>query len=142
MMHKKDPLAVVSYRLLITNSLCTVTIAGFKQPPPSKRITLSQRGLNITKAKIVLLHKKGDQHFDIKRINHIKSFEEVRVHTEQTIYPGNLEISLNFKSNNLSQLDVLDKLGAWENMSWRSVFPCLDTPEARKLAKVEVVKEA
>ncbi len=112
-----------------------------KLAPPSKRITLNQKGVKVIKASVVFHHKKGDQVIEVSRINHIKSFEEVRIHTNQTLYPGKYTLTLEFKTNNLQQLKMLDKPGAWESMSWRSVFPCIDTPEARASAKVEVTTE-
>jgi hypothetical protein len=131
-----------NYKLLITPNLSnSIEITGNKLPPPSKRITLNQKGVKVIKASIVYHHKKGDQTIDVKRINHIKSFEEVRIHTEQVLYPGSYTITLEFRTSDSKQLNMLDQSGAWENMSWRSVFPCVDQPEARKLAKVEVAKE-
>jgi hypothetical protein len=148
--HDKSPSGITStfvalnYSLTFKSSNNTnkLVINGKKMPPPSKRITLNQKGLKVIKASIVYHHKKGDQTIEVMRINHIKSFQEVRIHTEQLLYPGNYTINLEFKTDNNEQLDMLDQSGTWETMSWRSAFPSIDQPDARKLAKVEVTKKS
>src|SRR3989338_10410366 len=64
-----------------------VTITGQKLPPPSKRITLHQKGLKITDAQIIRRDKKGNQQFKVSRINHLTTFEQVRLHTAGMLYP-------------------------------------------------------
>jgi hypothetical protein len=71
-------------------------IEGLKLPPPSKRITLMQKNIKVTDAKIIYKHKMGDIEFEIKRINFIKSFGEVRIHTNNILYPGSYVITLNY----------------------------------------------
>ncbi len=97
-----------------------VTITGQKLPPPSKRITLHQKGLKITDAQIIRHDKKGDHVFTIARINHLPTFEQVRLHTKETLFPGHYEIIINFspKPNLESELPK------------RELFPCIDEPEA------------
>ncbi|MBI2009125.1 hypothetical protein HYS84_01795 [Candidatus Saccharibacteria bacterium] len=97
-----------------------VTITGQKMPPPSKRITLHQKGLKITGARIVRHDKKGDQEFSIARINHLPTFEQVRLHTKETLFPGPYEIIINFSP----QPKLESKLPK------RKLFPCIDEPSA------------
>lgn len=73
-----------------------LVIEGQKFPPPSKRITLHQKSIKVLGAKIIYKSKKGDIEFEVIRINRIKSFGEVRLHTNNLLYPGSYEVSLEF----------------------------------------------
>lgn len=66
-------------------------------PPPSKRITLNQKNTKVLNAKIIYKHIKGDIEFEVSRINHIKSFEEIRLHTNNILYPGTYVVTLEYK---------------------------------------------
>ena len=97
-----------------------VKIVGNKTAPPSKRITLHQKGLKITGAQIIRHDKKGDQQFTIARINHLPTFEQVRLHSQETLFPGHYEIMINFSPQ--------PKLES--GLPKRELFPCIDEPEA------------
>lgn len=88
-------------------------------PPPSQRITLHQKGLKIISAKIFRRDKAGQKEYEIKRINHLPTFEEVRLHTKELLYPGDYEIVLEYK---------LKKSGAPKPS--REFLPSIDEPEA------------
>src|SRR4051794_25923664 len=60
----------------------SVTVKGKKTGRPSQRLTFHQKGLKITKATITKHDKKGDQTFEVSRINNQNSLDEVRLHTE------------------------------------------------------------
>lgn len=124
-----------SYRLVLnqtggdTDAEGLITIAGKKMPPPSKRITLHQKGLKITGAQIVRRDKKGDQQFSVARINHLPTFQQVRLHTKETLFPGYYEILVNFTP----QPDLKSKLPK------RQLFPCIDEPEAWAKASFKLI---
>lgn len=119
-----------------------LTIKGMKAPPPSKRITLHQTGLKILSARITGKNKKGEFEAKVLRINHIKSFEEVRIHTEEPLYPGPYTITIEYSCRTgMEKLRFLAQQGAWEKMSWRDVFPCIDSAVARETATVEITQE-
>lgn len=105
-----------------------ITISGQKLPPPSKRITLHQRGLKITSAQIIRHDRKGDQEFTIVRINHLPTFEQVRLHTKETLFPGHYEIIINFSAK--------PKLKS--TLPKRELFPCIDEPEAWAMVKLTI----
>lgn len=105
-----------------------ITITGQKLPPPSKRITLHQKGLKITEAQVVRRDKKGDQQFKVARINHLPTFQQVRLHTKETLFPGYYEITLNFSP----------KHDLKSNLPKRELFPCIDEPEAWDNASFEI----
>jgi len=73
-----------------------LTLEGQKLPPPSKRITLRQCNIRATKAGITAKTKRGDTVFDVVRINHLKSFREIRLHTDNILYPGTYVIEVEF----------------------------------------------
>src|SRR3990167_2103570 len=78
-----------------------VTMWGKKTGRPSKRITLHQKDLQIQKARIVQLDKSGElaKEFTVNRVNTQKTFDELRIHTDDMIYQGNYWLSVEFSGN-------------------------------------------
>jgi hypothetical protein len=74
-----------------------VRLEGLKLPPPSKRITLHQANIKVSSAKIIYKNKKGDIEFEVSRVNHLKSFGEVRLHANNVMYPGAYVVEIEFK---------------------------------------------
>lgn len=121
-----------------------VVIKGQKTGRPSQRITLHQHGLTITKASITKHDKTGSQEAKVSRINAHKSFNEVRLHSDQMLYPGSYAVTLEFNGKITRNMDgiypcffeeegVKKKLIAtqFESHHAREVFPCIDEPEAK-----------
>ncbi len=121
-----------------------VIISGQKTGRPSKRLTFHQNGLTINAAHIVRYDKQGDRPVATSRINHHKSYNEVRLHTDDMLYPGHYTISLSFhgqitRSMNgmypavFKQKNKEKKIIAtqFESHHAREVFPCIDEPEAK-----------
>lgn len=125
-----------SYRLALTQARSDtdaeglITIAGKKMPPPSRRITFHQKGLKIISAKITRLDKKGPIEYEIIRINHLPTFEQVRLHTSETLFPGDYKIVMQFTAKHEPKPDSSSK---------RQIFPCIDEPEA--WAKTELLAD-
>lgn len=71
-------------------------IVGQKVGRPSKRITLHQKGIKVSHAELTKIDKKGEAAIAVSRINHHRSFSEVRLHTDEILFPGNYEIKLAF----------------------------------------------
>jgi len=71
-------------------------ISGQKLPPPSKRITLHQKNIKIISANIIYKHKKGSIDCEVTRINQVKSFGEIRLHTSSILYPGSYELTVQY----------------------------------------------
>jgi aminopeptidase N len=122
----------------------TVTIRGKKVGRPSSRITLHQKELKITSAKIVKHDKKGDQEVKVSRINLQKSFDEVRLHTSKEAYAGTYTVTLEFSGKITGPMhgiypcyfkhDGIDKkliATQFESHHAREAFPCIDEPEAK-----------
>lgn len=126
-------------------SFCgTVIIRGKKTGRPSQRLTFHQKDLNITSVKVTKHSKKGDESFSVDRINNHSSFEEIRLHTKEMVYPGNYSIELSFEGVITKNMNGLypcyfkhegkeKKLLAtqFESHHAREVFPCIDEPEAK-----------
>jgi aminopeptidase N len=124
----------------------TVTISGTKIGKPSKRLTFHQNDLVITKATIVKHSKKDTlEKIAVERINTHKTYNEVRLHTDEMIYPGEYTISLEFQGvvkeqsmqglypcyfEHNGQKKVL-LATQFESHYARDVFPCIDEPEAK-----------
>ena len=122
-----------------------VAITGQRRGRPSQRLTLHQKGLKITNARITRHDKKDNEStVSVDRINHHKSFDEVRLHTEHTLYQGKYTINLEFEGAITHQMNGVypcffehngedKKLFAtqFESHHAREVFPCIDEPEAK-----------
>ncbi|HSX17617.1 MAG TPA: M1 family metallopeptidase [Patescibacteria group bacterium] len=122
----------------------TVTVNGQKKGRPSQRFTLHQNGLTVTSATVVKHDKKGDQEITVSRINHQRKLNEVRLHSEQLLYPGSYTITLQYKGViddsihgiYLCNYDLDGERKALvatdlESHHAREVFPCVDEPEAK-----------
>lgn len=121
-----------------------VVITGKKVGRPSQRITLHQKGLKITEAHIRRSDKKGDMLYEVSRINNQNSYDEVRLHTTDKIFPGQYVIMLNFTGKITRNMEGIypcyfdldgkeQKLIAtqFESHHAREAFPCIDEPEAK-----------
>lgn len=113
------------YLLSESEDMCQLIIIGRKMGPPSRRITLHQKGLRVLSASIHRSDKKAAA-FDVDRINHITSFEQVRLHSAEMLYPGNYQINLSYQSAIKS-----DK----PNRNW---LPSIDEPAAWMQATLEI----
>ena len=121
-----------------------VTVKGKKTGRPSQRITLHQKGLKFTKATVEKHHKQGKQQISVSRINLQKSYDEVRLHSDKILYPGQYTITLEFEGKITRPMHGLypcyfDHGGEqkmllatqFESHHAREVFPCIDEPEAK-----------
>lgn len=122
----------VKYVLKLKSGTANLIINGKKLPPPSKRISLHQKNLKITKARIFQKTNRGSVEHEVVRINHLPSFEEVRLHTNQTLYPGNYEIILEYS---LDKQRVAKLKSSAPN---RELVPSIDEVAAWKSAALEI----
>ncbi len=122
----------------------SVTITGKKVGRPSERITLHQKELTVTAATITRHDKKGDDTIAVSRINTQKSYDEVRLHTADKLFPGSYTVELSFEGAITRPMNGMypcffeqdgteQKLIAtqFESHHAREVFPCIDEPEAK-----------
>ncbi len=121
-----------------------VTIKGKKVGRPSQRLTFHQKQLKITSAKVIKHDKKGDRELIVTRINNQASYDEVRLHTEDQVYPGQYTITMEFTGAITRPMNGIypcfftrdgkeKKLIAtqFESHHAREAFPCIDEPEAK-----------
>jgi len=122
-----------------------VKIIGKKTGRPSQRLTLHQSGLKIKSAKLIRNDRKtGENVIDIIRHNTHKSFDELRLHADEILYPGSYIIEIEFSGKITEpmhgiypcnfKLDGQDKrliATQFESHHAREAFPCIDEPEAK-----------
>lgn len=122
----------------------TVVITGKKVGRPSERITFHQKGLTITKATIVKHDKQEQSTIAVERINNQDSYDEVRIHTKDSLHQGEYTITLEFNGKVTRQMNGIypcffthngneEHLIAtqFESHHAREAFPCIDEPEAK-----------
>ncbi|MFT4532636.1 MAG: puromycin-sensitive aminopeptidase [Candidatus Saccharimonadales bacterium] len=119
----------------------SVTINGKKVGRPSQRMTLHQKGLKISDASI----KKSDgTEIVVSRTVLQNKLDEVRMHSDADIFPGQYEVHMNFEGKITANMDgvypcnfevdgVKKQLIAtqFESHHAREAFPCIDEPEAK-----------
>jgi hypothetical protein len=115
---------------------------------PSKRITLHMgKDLSITNVKCVATNKGQSGEIEFYRHYHHKKLEEMRFYSDKIIYPCQLEIDIDFKSNQPLDTDLLKKIkeiGGHIEITpdnaglWRNIFPLIDEPSQRISSKIVV----
>lgn len=133
----------------------SVTITGRKTGRPSQRLTLHQHGLKVTSAVVTKADKKGTHAVSISRINHHDSLDEVRLHADELLYPGNYRVTLEFNGKvqqgmhgiyaSSYELDGQKRLlvsTQFESHHAREAFPCVDEPEAKATFDLTLVSPA
>ncbi len=122
----------------------SVVVKGKKHYRPNQRLTFHQNGLTVTGAKITKHTNKGSEEVTVSRINHHRKFDEVRLHSDATLYPGEYTIEMSFKGKITKQMNGIypcffehdgeqQQIIAtqFESHHAREVFPCIDEPEAK-----------
>lgn len=128
-----------------------VTITGHKIGRPSKRITLHQKGLKIISVKITRHGKNESVQVKISRVNIHAKYHEVRLHSDELLYPGNYSLELEFSGKVSKTMLGLytchfkhegkDKMllaTQFESNHAQQVFPCIDEPEAKATFQLSI----
>jgi aminopeptidase N len=132
-----------------------VIITGKKVGRPSKRLTFHANGLRVTRASITHHSKKATVAVDIARINHHKSFHEVRLHSDAQMFPGDYEVMMEFQAPITAAMTGIYpshyKDGSEEKTMYatqfeshhaREAFPCIDEPEAKATFALTMITDA
>ncbi len=133
-----------------------VTIRGQKTGRPSRRLTFHAKDLKITKVVIHKVNKTSSNsdgsEIKVDRINLHKSYDQVRLHAAQMLYPGEYHIVLQFSGTITDPMNGLypcyfEEDGKkqmllatqFESHHAREVFPCIDEPEAKATFDLSII---
>lgn len=133
----------------------SVVITGKKVGRPSKRITLHQKNLQLTHVTMQSVDKKGDSvKVPISRTVLHKTYNELRIHADDVLYPGAYVIECTFNGTITNNMDgiypcfyeiagISKQLIAtqFESHHAREVFPCVDEPEAKATFKTTLIHD-
>jgi aminopeptidase N len=132
-----------------------IEISGIRKSRPSFRITLHSKGIRVKQAKVYLLNKSGKitSKLEVTRIVHIKSREEVRIHTLEKLFSARYKIELLYgfdikggELNGLYPSTFTNDSGSeekwlctqFESHYARKMMPCIDEPEAKAQFNVSI----
>ncbi len=131
-----------------------VVIEGKKTNRPSKRITLHSKDLKIKSVKLILHDRSGMRDIKLIRFVYHKAYDELRLHSEETLYPGDYQIEIEFSGRITRPMNGLypcyHKQGdneeiilatQFESHHAREVFPCIDEPEAKAIFELSLISE-
>jgi len=129
-----------------------VTIRGKKVGRPSQRLTFHQKDLKCTSATVVKHDKNGDTDVKVERVNTQNSLNEVRVHADTMLYPGEYSVTIEFTAPltrgmtgiypcffNVDGKEQALVATQFESHHAREAFPCIDEPEAKATFDLSVV---
>lgn len=130
----------------------SVTISGQKTSRPSQRLTFHYTDLKVTHATIIKHDKKGDREITPSRIYHHKTLDEVRLHTDELLYPGQYTVHMEFEAKiqpGMQGVYYSDYLVGdekkrlvstqFESHFARQAFPCIDEPEAKAIFSLQLI---
>jgi len=133
----------------------TVVITGRKSGRPSQRITLHQQDLKIVKAQLFRIEKGDANEIVLDRVNTHGSYDELRLHASEKLFPGEYRIEIKFNGKITApmhgiypcnfKLDGEDKqliATQFESHHAREAFPCIDEPEAKATFDLTLVSPA
>jgi aminopeptidase N len=126
-----------------------VVITGKKIGPPAKRLVLHSKDLKVSSARITKLGK-ADEELKLARINIHKSYDELRLHTEDSLRGGLYRIEVEFSGKITDAMHGIypcyfdqrkQKLigTQFESHHAREAFPCIDEPEAKATFELSLV---
>ncbi len=131
-------------------------LIGRKTGRPSKRIMLHAQKLKITSAHLFVKDRSGQREIALSRIATHQGYEELRLHSDSLLYPGEYTISLEYSGRITRPMEGLypcfydtDKskqpeiilATQFESHHAREVFPCVDEPEAKAVFNLSLIAD-
>jgi len=132
-----------------------VIVTGRKTGRPSQRLTFHQKDLTIVSASLQKHDKNGTRDIAVDRINTHSSYDEVRLHAAEMLYPGQYTAVIEFTGTITRPMHGMypcffkhngkdDYLLAtqFESHHAREAFPCIDEPEAKATFNLSLTSPA
>lgn len=129
-----------------------VVIEGQKVGRPSKRLTFHQKDLIIQDVSVIRSNKGRDEEVKISRLNKHSKFNELRLHSEELLYPAKYRVCIKFTGKITRQMNGIypsffKQSGKeqtiiatqFESHHAREAFPCIDEPEAKATFDLKII---
>jgi hypothetical protein len=128
-----------SYKLALSDSSpAHLQIIGQKAGPPNKRIVLHHPGFKLVSVSITACQKNKMIEYGIIRVNYLPTRQEIRLHSQMHIYPGEYRLELKLPLTITDELRRLNR-EQLEAIDWKKYLPVVPESPPGIEAPIDVI---